>query len=411
MGVTSFNRIILSITMKILHTIEHYYPFKGGAAEAIRHISEYLVSFGHEVTIVTSKNSNRDFKTDRGISIIEFDISGSFLKSYSGETQKYKDFLVNSNFDIIMNFSSNVWCTDLMFPVFDQITGKKVLTPCGFYPLYWSEYRDYFIKMRSFIPKYDLCIVNSETYRDTQFVKENKGKYVVIPNGADEGEFDRDVNIDIREELGISEEDFLILLVGNHTGYKGHAEAIRIFKRANVPCSTLLIIAGNVAGRVLGPLCNINCSINAWLNRYGLQRIIKNKKIIVKNNVSRDFIIAAYKSADLFLFPSRIDCSPVVLFECLASGTPFLSTDVGNSREIIEWTHAGELLPTHFGKDGFCKADIPGSAEKLEQLYSDHNKLKIYSDNGYRAYRERFTWEKVARMHEEAYRNILTPRQ
>ncbi|MEI8331670.1 MAG: glycosyltransferase family 4 protein [Methanomicrobiales archaeon] len=393
--------------MKILHTIEHYYPFKGGATEAVRQISEHLVSFGHDVSISTTKNLERNFTTDRGINIIEFDISGSSLKSYSGETKKYQDFLINSDFDIIMNFSSNVWCTDLMFPVFDRILSKKVLTPCGFYPLYRPEYRQYFESMRSVVQKYDICIVNSETYRDTQFVKENHGKYVVIPNGADEREFDFDTGVDIRDLFNIPKNNFLILLVGNHTGYKGHAEAIRIFNRANIPNSTLLIIAGNVYGRVLGPLCSINCALNSWLNRCSIRNKKMSKQIIVKNDLPRSHVISAYKSANLFLFPSRIDCSPVVLFECLASKTPFLSTDVGNSREIIEWSNAGELLPTRFGNGGFCKADIAGSVEKLEQFYHSPDELKAFAENGYRAYKEHFTWEKVAKLHERIYMKIL----
>jgi glycosyltransferase involved in cell wall biosynthesis len=394
--------------MKILHTIEHYYPFKGGATEAIRQISEHLVSYGHDVSIATTKNPQRNFTNDRGINIVEFDVSGSYLKAYSGEIHRYQDFLINADFDIIMNFSSNVWCTDLMFPILDRIPGKKVLTPCGFYPLYWAEYSDYFEKMRSIIQKYDICIVNSETYRDTRFIKDNHGKYVVIPNGADEREFDIETGIEIREQLHIPKNNFLILLVGNHTGYKGHAEAIRIFNKADISNSTLLIIAGNVYGRVLGPLCNLNCNLNAWLNRYSIWGKTRNKQIIVKNSLPRPDVISAYKSADLFLFPSRIDCSPVVLFECLASRTPFLSTDVGNSREIIQWSNAGELLPTLHGNDGFCKADISGSVEKLEQLYHNPKKLKEYADNGYHAYKERFTWEKVARMHESVYKKLLT---
>ena len=52
-------------------------------------------------------------------------------------------------------------------------------------------------------------------------------------------------------------------------------------------------------------------------------------------------VVEAFFAADLFLFPSLIECSPLVLFEAAAAGTPFIATDVGNSREIAEWTGAG----------------------------------------------------------------------
>jgi glycosyltransferase involved in cell wall biosynthesis len=53
-------------------------------------------------------------------------------------------------------------------------------------------------------------------------------------------------------------------------------------------------------------------------------------------SLSRIETLAAYHQADLFLFPSNIECSPLVLFESIASKTPFLTTDVGNAKEIIE---------------------------------------------------------------------------
>ena len=62
--------------------------------------------------------------------------------------------------------------------------------------------------------------------------------------------------------------------------------------------------------------------------------------------------IAAYK-AGYVLFSSNIECSPLVLFECMASKPLFLTTDVGNSAEIVKWSHAGLLLPTVKDANGF----------------------------------------------------------
>ncbi len=91
-----------------------------------------------------------------------------------------------------------------------------------------------------------------------------------------------------------------------------------------------------------------------------------NKKYII-TDLTREETVAAYKSANLFLFPSNIECSPIVLFECMASHLPFLTTDVGNSKEIIEWSNGGEILPTNIGKDGYSRADIEPSAKKLDE--------------------------------------------
>ena len=55
---------------------------------------------------------------------------------------------------------------------------------------------------------------------------------MIIPNGASAEEFLSPDETDIRKDLKIPEDHFLILHVGSHTGLKGHAEAIRIFSRA-----------------------------------------------------------------------------------------------------------------------------------------------------------------------------------
>ena len=59
-----------------------------------------------------------------------------------------------------------------------------------------------------------------------------------------------------------------------------------------------------------------------------------NKKIYFLKKIERDEIVDAYKRSDIFLFTSRIECSPLVIFESAAAGLPFFSLKVGNTEEI-----------------------------------------------------------------------------
>ena len=52
--------------MRILHTVESYYPQKNGMSEVVRQISEGLVQLGHEVFVATTKCSNRVLKNFNG---------------------------------------------------------------------------------------------------------------------------------------------------------------------------------------------------------------------------------------------------------------------------------------------------------------------------------------------------------
>jgi hypothetical protein len=137
--------------MKILHTVQFYYPSVGGAQEVVRQLSERLVLLGHEVTVATTMLPNRNFTIWKGVKIEQFNISGSAVKGFSGEIEKYTKFLIESDFDIIMNYAAQQWATDLMLPLLNEIKSKKVLVPCGFSGLYLPEYTEYFENMKTLL--------------------------------------------------------------------------------------------------------------------------------------------------------------------------------------------------------------------------------------------------------------------
>ena len=53
--------------LKILHTVELYSPSVGGMQEVVKQISERLVKKGHDVTVATTKLSNRKSKIINGV--------------------------------------------------------------------------------------------------------------------------------------------------------------------------------------------------------------------------------------------------------------------------------------------------------------------------------------------------------
>ncbi|HHV23595.1 MAG TPA: glycosyltransferase family 4 protein [Methanosarcina sp.] len=383
--------------MKILHTVEYYFPSVGGAQEVVRQISERLTKRGHEVTVATTYLSSREKHNINGVIIEDFSISGNAVRGFSGDTTNYQKFLQDSNFDIIMNYAAQQWTTDLMLPIMDKIPGKKVLVPCGYSGLFSSAYQDYYRNMKQWIKSYDACVYLSNNYRDINFAREcgaNNG--IIIPNGASEEEFLKEPQLNIRSYLGIPQNHFLILLVGSHTGLKGHKEAIKIFKEAKLSHSTLLIVAPIKNGGCFKSCkrAELYCNYNPILKYH-------DKKIII-SQLSREQTVAAFKTANLFLFPSNVECSPIVLFECMASRTPFLTTDVGNTPEIINWSNSGILLPTEH-KDSYSYARVKESAKQLEEIYYNANLRRNMSESGYYNWQKCFTWEKIAEGYERLY--------
>ena len=389
--------------MKILHTVESYLPANGGMVKVVQELSEKLAQFGHQLTVVTSYHPQRTQLIINQLKINQFKIQGKAVTGYQAEKKelrRYQDFLLQADFDIIANFAAQQWATDLTLPILNKIKAKKVFIPTGFSGLYFPQYKQYFTRMKHWLKQYDMNVFLSNNYRDINFARENGvKKRILIPNGASEEEFLSTEHVDIRKELGIPASRFLILLVGAHTGAKGHKEAIEIFKQAGILNSTLLIVAHRL---------NSSCARNCYLKQKLFKLRLKNDyKQLIITNLTRPETINAYRQADLVLFPSQIECSPLVLFEAMASKTPFLVTNVGNAKEIISWSKSGRLLPTTIDLQGFSHAQINQSAKVLENIYNNKHQRRIMAESGYKAWQKQFTWEKIAKRYEKLYQSLL----
>lgn len=389
--------------MKILHTVESYVPANGGMVKVVQELSERLAKFGHELTVATSYHPQRNNLMINQVKINQFKIKGKAVSGYQAkqlEIKRYQNFLIKSDFDIVTNFAAQQWATDLTLPILPKIHAKKVFVPTGFSGLYYPQYKEYFIKMKHWIKQYDMNVFLSDDYRDVNFAQKNGvKKRILIPNGASEEEFLSTEHVDIRKKLGIPASHFLILLVGAHTGAKGHKEAIEIFKQASILNSTLLI----VAHRLNSP-CARNCYLKQKLFKL---RFKKDYKQLIITSLARSETINAYRQADLVLFPSLIECSPLVLFESMASKTPFLVTNVGNSKEIIAWSKSGKLLPTMIDLQGLSYARINQSAKVLENIYNNKHQRETMAELGYKAWQKQFTWEKITKRYEKLYQSLF----
>lgn len=378
--------------MNILHTVEFYDPSIGGAQTVVKQLSERLAAKGNQVTVATSKlNHSRD-PVINGVSIQEFAISGNAVKGYHGEVEVYQRFLMNHQFDLIMNYAAQEWTTDLFFDLMPQIKAKKVFVPCGFSRLHHPQYASYFAQMPFWLKQYDVNVFLSSTYQDIKFAQKHGLKnFKVIPNGADEQEFLTKSSTNIRQKLHLPQKTLLILLVGSHTGQKGHLQAIEIFKRAATPNSTLLIIGNPIPGG-----CSYRCQLQQIIHYLSLTTYSQQRHIIIAK-FDRSDTVAAYQQADVFLFPSQVECSPLVLFEAMAAKLPFLTTNVGNAKEIIQWSGGGELLSPNPRQ----------AAQQLKRLALNPIRRRQLGASGHRAWKKRFTWAKIAAQYEALYQSLL----
>jgi L-malate glycosyltransferase len=388
------------MALRILHCVEFYHPSPGGAQAVVRQVSAELVRRGHSVTVATTALPARRSGELDGARIEEFDVAGNAVRGLTGEVDRYRRFVLEGDFDLLMTYAAQQWTTDALLPVLDQIPYRKLLAPCGFAGLADPAFGEYFSALPEALARFDHLIFHTHSYQDIEFARgAGLANFSVIPNGASRAEFD-DLDSDFRERHRIDAEEPLLLTVGPHNWLKGHALAIEGFRRAGIDRGVLVVI-GNKPLR-LG--CQWDCrrrAVSTRLRGGGRKRVIL-------LDPPREEVLAAYKTADLFVFGSQVECSPLVLFEAAASGTPFVSVAAGNAAEIAEWTGGGIVVPSQRLPDGRFTAAPEAFAEEITRLAADRAARQVLSERGRAAWLRDFTWDRIAGRYEEAYARALS---
>ena len=426
--------------MRLLFCCQWYAPSVGGVQEVIRQVAERLAARGHEVTVATAADSRRGTARLNGVEIAAFRIAGNLVEGLSGEVAAYRRFVRDCGADVVTVKAAQQWSLDGLLPELEAIRAGKVFIPCGFSGLHEPAYRDYYRRMPEILRRFDHLIFYASDYRDIRFAKQHGlTHWSLIPNGADEREFGKLPEPGFRRDHGIGEAELLFLTVGSLTGLKGHGEVLQAFEWADWgKRPATLILNGNVprgaedllaAGRRLRAAIRSRgwaaAAKKAWsvvLDRLGcaglapeslpaaaerLHRAQPEKRVLL-TDLPRAELIRAYFAADLFVFASQVEYSPLVLFEAAAAGTPFLSGPVGNAEEIAGWTGAGTICPALADERGYVRVDPAALARQIADLARDPRRLAEMGAAGRKNWEARFTWEKITLEYERVLLRAAT---
>ncbi|HXE89361.1 MAG TPA: glycosyltransferase [Terriglobales bacterium] len=149
----------------------------------------------------------------------------------------------------------------------------------------------------------------------------------------------------LREQFGIGEDRLVLLCVGRVDEVKSVltlARAARLLVERGLPVHAVFAGEGRARGEI-GRTLGAHASL--------------------PGNVPQEDLAWLYASADLFVFPSRIEISPNVVLEAKAAGLPVLVARAGGSAQFVK----------EDGRDGLIIAeDDPAVwAEAIQSLCSD----------------------------------------
>lgn len=415
--------------MRILLGCQSYFPAGGGVARVNQEIAVRLAAHGHEVTVATEKVSGSPGRDMQGVSVREFAVSGNRVRGLSGEVACYQDFVVTGGFDAILIYAAQQWTFDALWPVLSAIKARKIHVPCGYSGFYDPAYGSYYRQMPDILRQFDHLIYNASDYRDIQFAREQGlTNYSLIPNGAGEEEFGRRPAFDFRGKWGISEDEFIFLSVGSPPSLKGHREVALAYAQMQLPFPSLLILDGRYHTLENPLLRTIPLKSKRLLVRMA-KRILKRPlfpfsgfgeamdsiqcqqgKRFLMTDLPRSELISAFFSADLFVFASHVEYSPLVLFEASAAGLPFLSVPVGNAEEIAAWTGGGEICPAQRDMTGHTMVSPGVLAQAMMRLAENRERLLRMSRQGRQNWKEHYTWETIVSQYEAVILNRESPK-
>jgi len=297
---------------KIFIFVNHSWPHTGGCEKVVQQISESLHSkFNCECTVFSKSYS--------GNPIVQ---NGIIYRSVSPSPQKFLQEVIQGSPDHILVYGDMFIHWAFILNNLNNLKCGKTIALVGM-----NLMRQNGLLLQKFIKNKDQInvVVHSQKYIDYLMCKHYDIPVNVIPNGITMSEFEKS-SFDFRSKYNIDKQTKIILCVSNFFPGKGQEFLIPIIK--------------NVQDKIKDSISIFICSqVNFPFAKILQNRFITNAKnaninFKVLEDISREEVISAFTTANVFAFPSQKEVAPLVLLEAMASKTPWISLPVGNSKEL-----------------------------------------------------------------------------
>ncbi len=169
-------------------------------------------------------------------------------------------------------------------------------------------------------------------------------KYALLSNWIDFERYSpQKSKEEYKKDLGLDTSKKYVLFVHHLSERKGADFILPVADKFGE--STIFLVAGE--GPYMEKLKNQN---------------LKTKNLVLLGKISQSEVKKYFHASDIFFMPSREEGSPHVILEAMASGTPFVASQIGGISEIVSPSAQEFLCPV---------GNIECFAEKISKLLSD----------------------------------------
>lgn len=378
----------LNLPLRILHIVGDS-KFGGGSIMVLK-LAQRAREAGYDVSVLTTDSVFQQVLKEYNIKIVDLDVIWREIRPVKDLFGLYKlySYLRKNRYDIIHTHTSKA---GFVGRIAARLAGVPIIihTVHGF--AFHEESNFIEVKLFSFLEKIagyfcDKIVTVSEFHRKWALKLKiaNEDKIVSIPNGiAKDRVIPKRKREVIREELKLSEDDFIILTTGRLAPQKGIEYLIRAVPLliSKIESFKLLIVGE-------GPL------------RDYLEDLVRELKIVqyVYFLGFRRDVGDLLNIADVVVLPSLWEGLSIALLEAMAASKPIITTSIGSNIEVLEDGVAGILVPSK---------NVERLAEAILKLYEDKDFRKKIALAGYNRYRDCYTEERMLDKYMELYKEMI----
>lgn len=389
--------------LKILQVVPYFYPAwaYGGVPRIAYELSKELVRRGHDVTVYTTDVFDRNSRHEvAGGQAVVDGIKVHYFKNISNLlAYDYQIFLpiglmtairsTIKGFDIIhlhshRNFLNNIarhYATRFNKPYLLSGHGTVLRIERRFLA---KALFDLFFGRQILRDAARLIAVSESEVKQYKEMGVSENRVEVIYNALDPASYKRLPKKGLFKRKHNLKGKSIVLYLGKITPRKGIDFLIKAFSLLKRP-DTVLVIAGNDMG---------------FKNQ--LLKIISEKgltdSIVFTGLVVGEEKLAAYRDADVLVYPSIHEIFGLVPFEAMMCATPVIVTDDCGCGDIIAREKIGMTVKYN---------DITGLRDVIEKTLSDRVKSLEAAKRGKIYIEERLNWSIIGQRYLDAYRKLL----